>query len=907
VVRSPFDLILGRALENSTAHPSCHHAPFQDERAMQHLRPLQDSPSPGWCHAKETDMTKAAPDTQAIPVFKSTLFRATLIVALCIMMVVTVTEVIAIRTERQSIEAWTGIRASEATAGIASQISGALKFARPEAIETVVLGLAEGIPDDLLGASAVSADGTPLYDLDRPGYEMSAAHQLAALAVRTGQPQKDVDLRLWAYPSSFGKDAAIVGAMVTQWSTDARIAAATAGRISAAGVAGLVFLLALLLSATLFSLYISKPLRRVANQMGQVGRGDYDTSIEGTGRADEIGGIAKRLDDFRSGLQTARATLRENAFKSAAIDSTGAALLLLDAEMKIVFSNPSCRQLLDTSGTAIRASWPEFSSDKMDGQVAARLPGVGRFIELIRAPHAHLPQSSELKWGEARIKIAADSVRDEEQRIIGFVMELQNITQEKLNQAVLSAIDTHQVRIDFDDNQNVVSCNPRICDLTGMSEAELRRRNSPSTLRPADEATMGLEQGIATLREGKPVSGKFQLASADGAHVIIEGSLSPILSSDGAIQRVVLIGSDITEVHRSVQAAEQERIETSHQQQLVVDALKIGLRQMAQGDLTCTIQQEFRVEYEQLRTNFNQAVESLHDAMCAVIQNAESIRGETGEISNAADDLAKRTEKQAGTLEETAAALDQLTASVKSAAIGADEASHLAEGAQSKAEMGGQVARNAITAMDAIKASSLEISKITGVIDDIAFQTNLLALNAGVEAARAGDAGRGFAVVATEVRALAQRSSDAAREINQLISASGNHVKSGVDLVDKTGEALSDIVSSVADISTRVATIASSAREQSMGLNEINNAMNDLDQVTQQNSAMFEETTAASHALTSEANSLVEAAEKFKVRMPRSNGTPARGERSKSKPARAVSGGGQVSTPAEKAVNWQEF
>ena len=294
--------------------------------------------------------------------------------------------------------------------------------------------------------------------------------------------------------------------------------------------------------------------------------------------------------------------------------------------------------------------------------------------------------------------------------------------------------------------------------------------------------------------------------------------------------------------------------------------------------------------------------------------NVDSIRNETTEITSSADDLSRRTEKQAATLEETAAALDELTASVRSAAEGADDASKMSTDAQANAQQGGEIARQAMKAMDGIKSSSQEISKITSVIDDIAFQTNLLALNAGVEAARAGEAGRGFAVVATEVRALAQRSSDAAREINTLISSSGEQVKQGVELVDRTGEALASIVNSVAEISNRVSAIASSTRDQSSGLAEINTAVNELDYVTQQNAAMFEETTAASHALTSEADALAGAVARF--RMDRSSAPKAHATEWIPKPDAPSNAHESRETKGNLAVNtsldvepdgWEEF
>ena len=258
-----------------------------------------------------------------------------------------------------------------------------------------------------------------------------------------------------------------------------------------------------------------------------------------------------------------------------------------------------------------------------------------------------------------------------------------------------------------------------------------------------------------------------------------------------------------------------EREARAAEQNKVVSALGVGLQNLANGDLKGDLAEPFPDEYENLRLDFNTALESLRKAIGSVMTNAESIQNETNEITSSADDLSRRTEKQAATLEETAAALDELTSSVRSAAQGADQVAIMSAEAKTNAEKGGGVAQKAILAMDGIKNSSLEISKITKVIDDIAFQTNLLSLNAGVEAARAGEAGRGFAVVATEVRALAQRSSEAAQEISTLIANSSNQVEQGVELVDDTGHALTAILTAVTEISERIATIASSAREQS--------------------------------------------------------------------------------------------
>lgn len=310
--------------------------------------------------------------------------------------------------------------------------------------------------------------------------------------------------------------------------------------------------------------------------------------------------------------------------------------------------------------------------------------------------------------------------------------------------------------------------------------------------------------------------------------------------------------------------ADQERQALIEEQSKVVEVLAHSLQGLSLGDLDVKIETEFTGPYENLRVDFNKTVDALQAAIVAVARHSSSIRDETSAISSSAADLAGRTEKQAATLEETATALDELSIAVKSASESAQVASGKADTARTRANESGEIALAAVEAMESIKGSSDQIANIVKIIDEIAFQTNLLALNAGVEAARAGEAGRGFAVVATEVRALAQRSADAAQDINELIQSSEVQVRSGVDLVQKTGASLGEILSSISEVSELMAGIAISTEEQSTGLGGVNDAITQLDQVAQNNAAMFEETTAACRALNLETDELANAVSYFK-------------------------------------------
>ena len=491
---------------------------------------------------------------------------------------------------------------------------------------------------------------------------------------------------------------------------------------------------------------------------------------------------------------------------------------------------------------------------------------------------------------EIWIQASYNPVTDRSGRPVKVIKVATDITEAKRkameDDGKLVAVSRSQAVIEFDLQGNILTANKNFCAALGYDLAEIKGRHHSMFVDPDFAKSPDYQAFWERLRGGEFIAGEFKRVGKGGKAVCIVASYTPILDHTGKPIKFVKIATDLSE------------------RMADVGELGKGLSALAHGDLVQRIERRFGYSLEQLRVDFNNSVEKLQRTMRQVGDNAEAIRSGSGEVRSAADDLSRRTEQQAANVEETAAAVEEVTASVKESASRAEEAGVLVNRTRVSAEKSGEVVRQAIAAMGEIEESSRKIGNIIGIIDEIAFQTNLLALNAGVEAARAGEAGKGFAVVAQEVRELAQRSADAAKEIKTLINTSSQQVKAGSDLVNETGKTLGTIVTEVHDVNVNVVAIVDAVREQSATLQEINKAVTEIDKGTQQNAAMVEESTAASHGLANEAQSLSDLLGQFKLGGEARVEVKADKPRMKAEPARSFA---VVGNTAVKADDWEEF
>jgi methyl-accepting chemotaxis protein len=347
------------------------------------------------------------------------------------------------------------------------------------------------------------------------------------------------------------------------------------------------------------------------------------------------------------------------------------------------------------------------------------------------------------------------------------------------------------------------------------------------------------------------MSDEFQATVGGIVEAAVAGDFSKRVALEGKTGLVLNVGTSINSLCDNVAKA-------------LNDLIRM-LGALAEGNLSQRITAEYQGDFAELKNNANTAAERIGQIVGQIKDAAREVSNASGEISSSTTDLSQRTEEQAASLEETSASMEEIAATVKKNAENAQQANQSTAKARNVANHGGDVVAKAVAAMAQIEASSGKISDIIGVIDEIARQTNLLALNAAVEAARAGEAGRGFAVVASEVRTLAQRSSQAAKDIKDLITNSNGQVRSGVELVNKAGTALGEIVESIKEVADLVADIAGASIEQSTGVEEVNKALNQMDEVTQQNSALVEENAATAKTLEHQAKNMDERVSFFQL------------------------------------------
>jgi methyl-accepting chemotaxis protein len=299
----------------------------------------------------------------------------------------------------------------------------------------------------------------------------------------------------------------------------------------------------------------------------------------------------------------------------------------------------------------------------------------------------------------------------------------------------------------------------------------------------------------------------------------------------------------------------------------IIKSIVMVVEAQAQGDLTTELPDGiYQGTFHHLKNAMNYSADKVKSSVVEVIQVSNIVNDAASQVSQGSEDLSRRVQEQAAALEQTSATMHEIASAVQMNTENAHKVANLANQVQHQAGSGAEVMQQTITAMQSIKESSTQISDIVSIIDGIAFQTNLLALNAAVEAARAGEHGRGFAVVAGEVRGLAQKSAEAAKNIKTLITDSVSRIEAGTQLADKSGEMLNGITDSIANVSKMVESIATASSEQTTGISHVHKAIADIDQITQENAALVEETTAAAESLNNEANNLKENMAFFKTR-----------------------------------------
>ncbi|TFF19183.1 PAS domain S-box protein [Jiella endophytica] len=582
--------------------------------------------------------------------------------------------------------------------------------------------------------------------------------------------------------------------------------------------------------------------------------------------------------------------------KIAAMDALRANVMIADAKLNIAYLNPELERLLREAEAELKRELPRFNVDTLIGSnidIFHKNPSHQRgMLAALQRPH-----SATIKVGKRVFDLLVTPLR-EGNTTTGFVVEWADAKERLLNldyAGQIAAVHRSQAVIEFQTDGTITAANGNFLTTMGYSLDEIVGKHHSMFVEAAHRDSADYTAFWDGLRAGRFQAAEFRRVGKGGREVWIQGSYNPILDEKGKVTKVVKYAVDVT-----------QRVKA-------VAEIGAALSALAEGKLDRRIDVPLTPELDKLRVDYNEALSNLESAMGQVKSATSTIGEGMSEIHTAANDLSQRTEQQAASLEETVAALSEITRGINETAADAVKANQTTATALRDAENGGQVVAKAIDAMSQIEASSQQINQIISVIDEIAFQTNLLALNAGVEAARAGEAGKGFAVVAQEVRALAQRSAEAAKEIKGLITTSSEQVESGVQLARASGKSLEEIVARVQEVSQLVSEIARSADQQAGTLREVSTAADQMDKVTQQNAAMVEETTAAASNLSVETEQLATLMQRFRTasdakasaRKPAKAAAPARPRAANQ--ARPATAGNTALKQAPSQESWAEF
>jgi methyl-accepting chemotaxis protein len=522
--------------------------------------------------------------------------------------------------------------------------------------------------------------------------------------------------------------------------------------------------------------------------------------------------------------------------------------MMVDRDFIVTYVNQPTKDLLSANFDEFRKLWPSFNPETIVGTCIDTFHKNPRHQRGILSDPSKLPMKTEITIGNLKVMLLVSGCFDKSGQYVGNILEWKDVTEQRLNEGLIAALNKAQAVIEFSMDGKIVHANENFLATLGYSLDEIRGRHHSMFVEAAYGQSPEYKLFWEKLNRGEFDAAQYKRIGKGGKEVWIQASYNPILDANGKPFKVVKFASDITAMRMAVEQTKE-----------AVDAAK-------NKDLTQRIPMQGKAgELEILCGGVNELLDSVSGVMSEIKHASREVASAAAEISSATTDLSQRTEEQAASLEQTSSSMEEIAATVKKNAENAKHANELTRGTREVADRGGEVVAQAVSAMARIEESSRKISDIISVIDEIARQTNLLALNAAVEAARAGEAGRGFAVVASEVRSLAQRSSQAAKDIKDLIMNSSNQVQDGVQLVNRAGTSLKDILESIKQVADIVADIATASSEQAGGIEQVNKALTQMDEVTQQNSAMVEENAATARTLEQQAGSMDERIGAFRL------------------------------------------